>query len=315
MWPLVVVLLAMPSQEDDKPWPWQGPGCYFNLYYENDHGTDQNYTGGLQTDLGLYCGYFGQVKLGVGLTHGFSLWTPENRVFPGVITDDRPYASWHYAGLTLQLAAFEESRGAYRPWLWIGGELTFGELGNEPIQDFQNFLHENISNSPRVVGWDNGLGIAKQNVFQGSIEVMGRVPVSDGRIWDLWLLGGVDHGVLGRARAGAMARVGWNLDCAGIWSVTPHYINDNAVQPSVAAFFGGESRVVWENKTLKDDTGRSPHTIEIENLTYKVEGGVRVGYRRFFISLGRVVLWPEFEDQEDRYSTHGYWRAITGWTL
>lgn len=200
----------------------------FTFYWENDAfaNTDQNYTNGLRltwsrryrsagepaepsTGLNRFVDRLlfaneSKSNLGIALSLGQSIFTPSDTQQKSLITNDRPYAGYLYAGLSLY--AQQESRLNLL-------EVDVGVIGPLSLaKELQNGTHRLLGQNT-VKGWGNQLN------NEPTVEL---IYTTKWRIWN-WQAGngvGVDliphvSGRLGNVAIGADAgsefRIGWHL--------------------------------------------------------------------------------------------------------
>lgn len=144
-------------------------GGSYTLLVENDvfTGSDQHYTNGLrlsylsrQDDVPDYIRAFATampfVELGARLRAGYALghniYTPNNTKASGLVTDERPYAGYLYAGMAVVAESDSRSGNILDTW-----ELDIGIVGPMALgEEVQNNFHSLIG-SPKAQGWKNQL--------------------------------------------------------------------------------------------------------------------------------------------------------------
>ncbi|MEM6811454.1 MAG: lipid A deacylase LpxR family protein [Pseudomonadota bacterium] len=140
---------------------------FWNLSIENDlfgGGTDQYYTSGVRlsyfdvnTTVPVFIDKIAEAfptfdvneTTSTYFSIGQNIFTPDNIEVSSLQQDDRPYAGFLYG--SIGLASIENNHiDDFELSLGIVGPAAFGE-------ETQKFIHENISNSPEPLGWDNQL--------------------------------------------------------------------------------------------------------------------------------------------------------------
>lgn len=297
------------------------------LYWENDafaH-TDRYYTNGLRltwskryrsagepaepnTELNrlidrLLFAKMPQSNLGIALSLGQSMFTPSNTKQKALITNDRPYAGYLYAGLSLY--AYQQKRlNLFELDVGVIGPLSLAE-------ELQNDAHRLIG-SNRAEGWDNQLH------NEPTLELIYQ---TKWKIWN-WRAGngvGLDlipgvGGSLGNvaigADAGTEVRFGWHLpDNFGTAPIqsrcdTNFMAQDNSGSGQALSAFGinlfagFHGYYVLRDIFLDGNTFRSSPSIAKKPLVAEVTAGIACHYKRFRLYYAYVWRSKEFYQQK-----------------
>ncbi|MCB1208343.1 MAG: lipid A deacylase LpxR family protein [Verrucomicrobiales bacterium] len=313
----------------------------FSFYFENDifGGTDQRYTNGVRLSwtsprLAHFAdeetlGRLGSVlddmpwigasgfERNVAFTLGQAMYTPTDILRTDLITEDRPYAGWLYAGLGL---------------IWKNGTeknslvLNIGVVGPwSYAQETQRLVHEakNII-TPR--GWDNqlhnelGVALAYEHVWRLR-------PARDNSGWDWDLLpyaGATVGNVAINARLGAEVRLGWNLpDDFGTAAIDPATTTPAPVESVGSAklwrhklgahvFLRAEGRAVAHDIFLDGNTFGNSHSVDKEPFVGDLAAGVSINWKNTVLTYSYVMRSKEFKGQEDEQL---FGSLTLGWTF
>jgi len=299
-----------------------GPGS-FTVQFENDRiaNTDRHYTHG--TRLSWASEKFddppeqaswlppilnpfdegGSWRTAIAL--GQNIYTPENIAEPALISNDRPYAGWLYAGFSL----FNEKRAPTDPESWDSLntlELDIGIVGPQSLADeTQTIVHERI-NVTRPSGWNHqlknepGLALVYEWKFRNrlknasselSLDIMPHTGLS---------LGNVDT----HAKLGGMIRAGYNVpDDFGPPRIRPGvsgpgYV-DSINDMGFYVFAGAEERLVGRNIFLDGNTFASSHSVEKRPLVGDLQFGAAVIFGRMTLAYSLVMRTKEFKGQSE----------------
>lgn len=133
--------------------------------YENDligSGSDQYYTSGVQLDYFKVdqkapdlvnrladdvLGYDVRSATATSFVLGQKIYTPKSIKISGAQNNDRPWAGWLYTGYTLT-NLYNTHSDEFTMLAGIVGPASLAE-------HTQKFIHKNITDSPKPMGWDN----------------------------------------------------------------------------------------------------------------------------------------------------------------
>jgi hypothetical protein len=134
-----------------------------NFSYDNDvyFGTDQYYSSGATLHYSRLVDHANRLyhklskhntdssKLIIRYSYGHKIFTPNKiKVAPQeILKGDRPYAGWHFMGLSVDNFPSINSKNSYR--------LTLGMVGDKSgIGNFHEWWHDKL-NMPHPTGWDS----------------------------------------------------------------------------------------------------------------------------------------------------------------
>ncbi|MGM0453542.1 MAG: lipid A deacylase LpxR family protein [Thermodesulfobacteriota bacterium] len=303
----------------------------FGLYVENDFffGDDREFTSGLKltwSRAGMkrfpkdarshrwlypvvhFLGFEGEPDsdkiLGINLSVGQNIYTPENIESKELIENERPYAGISYVEL-----GYHQRYGNYMDTIgFYGGIVGPHSYGEQ----FQSAFHE-LVNGIDPKGWDNQL--ENEPIIGVVYEIKKRVitPSSfTGIGYDMILNTG---GGIGNAQTyyniGAMARWGWHLpNDFGTFPMRPaSYFNPVLdVQPTrhetadrfgLHLFLSANTRAVIRNIFLDGNTFQDSHSVSKKPVVSSFMGGVGIISGRFKTSLSYVYQTESFKQQKD----------------
>jgi len=244
----------------------------------------------------------------VGLVLGQNIFTPEDTDASALVDDDRPYAGWLYAGISVHAETTRQRNGLTIDVL-DSVELDLGIVGPESFAaDVQNGYHDLIGVS-RSNGWDhqlaNELGIAL--IFErkwrpapwrfDALEV-DLIPSAGGSLGN----------VMTQLNLGAMVRLGQSLDVDyGPPHVRPSLSGLAAVAPgddlAWYLFAGVEGRAVARNIFLDGNTFADSHDVDKKRFVGDFQVGAAVVWRGVRLAFTHVFRTKEFDGQRraDRY--------------
>jgi lipid A 3-O-deacylase len=295
--------------------------------YENDLlvGTDRYYTNGvrlsytsprLRNQLPLAADALewlypfdsgADARLGISL--GQSMFTPGDIEVSELIVDDRPYAGWLYAGVSLNVEATQNAFGKQYKTL-DAIEVELGVVGPASLaEQTQKFVHK-IVDSPEPQGWDNqlhnepGLLIVLERKVRTPPLSLGAVQAD--AIPSLSVsLGNVETS----GGLGSVIRLGQGLDVDyGPPTIRPNLAGrtffERAPQPFNWYFFvGAEGRLVGRDIFLDGNTFRDSHSVDKNWVVGTFQAGVAASYRDLRFTFSYIARSREFEDQDspDQY--------------
>ena len=300
------LLWSVPAHAQDKPESPEPKsdgvqGCFINFQFENDlfgSGADSHYTHGTRLEIvvpepasgltNFSCHPLeGQVESGAGLLRmmlddlllvdarrrrvsfvlGQNIFTPEDIRTTSLISNDRPYAGWLYAGIGL-VAEREKVDGRavdnFELDIGVVGPAAFGE-------ETQNFWHREVINVREAEGW--------QNQLKNEIGVLAlyerkwpfRFQAEDSRMgFELTpSVGGALGNVYTYAAVGGSVRWGRNLpNDYGPPRIRPGLHGGGFFDPKPDSkigwylFAGIEGRAVARNIFLDGNTFRDSHSVD-----------------------------------------------------
>lgn len=294
--------------DDDRPPDDRGT---FTLLIENDaiYDSDRHYTNGLKAAwlssenipawlhrLGNYLPFFSSdSRRRYGISVGQSIFTPEDKDSTAVVSNDRPYAGWLYAGFAMtadsgnQLDTFELNVG-------VVGPHAQGEW-------MQNNFHSVIG-SDNANGWDNQLHDEFGAVLYYEHKWRGLLETSRGGL-------GVDvtphvGGALGNvytyAAGGATLRFGQDLPADyGPPRVRPALAGTGFFNPSAGfgwyLFAGAEGRAVARDIFLDGNTFGDSPSVDKEPFVADLQAGIAVTIKTVRLAFTQVYRTREFEGQ------------------
>ena len=298
----------------------------FSIYFENDlfAGTDQRYTNGTRLSwtsanlkkygddptFGGLTGNFDNISLlgdgsfsrNVVFSIGQNMVTPSDTIRTDLITDDRPYAGWLYAGLGL-IWKNETVRNSLILNLGVVGPWSCA-------QETQRLIHEARDIAvPR--GWNNQLGNEVGAALAWEIMWRIRDKSEGGWDWDLLPFAGVTVGnVAINARLGTELRLGWNLpDDFGTAAISDASSTSTPVENSKAkhwrdnfgihVFGRAEGRAVARDIFLDGNTFESSHSVTKEPLVADLAAGLSINWRNTKLSYAYLYRSREFKGQGD----------------
>lgn len=292
--------------------------------YENDllSGTDRYYTNGVRLSYTspalrdqipwaadalewLYPFDPGaDARLHVSL--GQNMFTPGDIEIAELIPDDRPYAGWLYAGIGLNVEAWQDFFGK-RFNRQDALELELGVVGPASFaEETQKFVHDLIG-SPKPKGWDNqlknepGLLIVLERKLRtpplswGSLQ-MDAIPTVNVSLGNVETSGGL----------GGIVRLGQGLEA----DYGPPMIRPNLTgrtffkQPAQAfnwyVFAGTEGRLVARDIFLDGNTFRDSHSVDKKHVVGTFQAGAAASYHNVRLTFSYIVRTREFEGQGSR---------------
>lgn len=323
---LFVTLAALPNSPNvfATPAATDESGA-FNLLLENDAlaATDRHYTSGLQLSyltaprpadswLSALLGWLpgngeGETRLGWQL--GQSIFTPDDKESSEFLPDQRPYAAWLYAGLSLVYSTDTH----IDTW-----SLNYGTIGPDAKgEEVQNKVHEWLD-ATIANGWQYQLGnrrggaliverkwraLAQTKILRFGVDFMPHVGVSLGNIEQY-------------ANTGFTMRIGNDLDNDfGPPRIRPSLPGTAYFVPhdrwSWYLFAGVDGRYVDKNIFLDDSAEHELWNIEKKDWVADAQAGLVLTRGDFRFAYTYVYRTEEFEQQKepDRFGSLGFtWR-------
>ena len=323
---LIVAYVVTPNLAATTPASAQNPPDTYSVQWENDRiaNTDRHYTNGFRLSWvsgardgdpmwvkdvleALYP--FASLRQGrVGAAFGQSIFTPEDTVTSGLVTDDRPYAGWLYGAISVH-AETKRAPASTATDILDTVELNLGIVGPWALgRQVQNGVHDLIN-----VGRSNGWGHQLDN--EPGLMLIGE------RRWRPapWKLFGLEAGaiphiggsvgnVMTFASAGAILRLGQNLDVDyGPPLIRPSLSGLAAVEKrsdfAWYVFAGVQARGVAHDIFLDGNTFSSSHSVEKKRLVGDAQVGVAFVFKGVRLAVTQILRTREFEGQRqaDRF--------------
>lgn len=307
-----------------------------NLYFENDlfEETDQNYTNGarislISPDVSSYIDdrngvlpdwvrylnreltFFHKSHRGlqrnVVLTMGQTMYTPQDINRTDLITDDRPYAGWLYAGIGYHSKNDRQLDSM---------ELNLGMIGPASLaEETQDFIHD-LRGFEKFKGWDNQLSneLGLVAVYEHKDKFL-RETYYGGLGYDAITHFGASLGnVATYLNGGFEVRAGWNIPADfGTAAVRPG--GDNAAPGSswdsrlsgkrlvgLHMFASVDARLVLRDIFLDGNTFSDSHSVAREPLVADAAVGLSLSYGKLKVSYAKIHRTKEFKLQNKGHS-------------
>lgn len=238
-----------------------------------------------------------------GLVLGQQMYTPEDLHSTTVVTGDRPYAGWLYAGVILQRHG--ETPSAAIP-VMDSLELDLGIIGPASLAaEAQRTVHRYRFPDDIPKGWGNQLKNEPGFVLKGA-RLWRLAPSGDmARHLDFIPYVGASGGnVQTFGDLGATFRVGWNLPADfGVPNIDSTATIHGGFVPSDPMWgfhlFGRvEGRAIYRNIFLDGNTWEDSHRVSKNPFVADLTWGVVFQLSRHFdVSYIRIVRTEEFEHQ------------------
>lgn len=244
-----------------------------------------------------------QMRAAVSL--GQSMFTPADLHTPLLQTNDRPYAAWLYLSAALQARSVSDPCHASgnRDWLTVWG-ADVGAVGPAALgKTIQDFVHDNISRSPRAQGWAHQLrNEPGLNLFH---QTKVRWTAGHRKQWaaDAIAHAGFSIGnVATYLNGGGAVRFGYGLpDDFGIDIIRSGADTSQAgghASPWGAHLFAGfDVRAVGRDISLDGNTFARSHHVAREVFVGDFQFGAALTFWRWTLSLSQVRRTPEFKLQ------------------
>jgi len=246
---------------------------------------------------------------GVEYVLGQQIFTPEDIDVPVLQVDDRPYAGWLYAGISLS-----GNRETDNPDISSDDTLTltFGMVGPASLaENAQKFIHKVINNDPPR-GWkyqlDNEPGVILTYKRRWQFSSSGRQ--TGGLEYDLSPhLIGVLGNIYTYAGSGIMWRLGRNLKNARADMFRPGFPSatyfDRQGGSGWHFFLGGEARAVAQNIFLDGNTFSHSHSVDKKHFVLDVQAGFAFRWKKLSVTFSEVFRTREFDGQDgaDKFGT------------
>ena len=288
-------------------------GHSMNLLLENDAfaATDRHYTNGLEflyltsprDPEGIAAWLSGWLpgnegaELRVGLQLGQDLFTPDDKAAAELLPDDRPYAAWLYAGLSVVYS----TPSHIDTW-----SLNVGTVGPDAGgEDVQNSVHDWLG-STEANGWRHQIAdqkggmlvverkwraLAQTEMLRLGVDLMPHVGFAAGNIQT-------------HANAGFSMRLGNDLDNDfGPPRIRPSLPGSAYFEPhdnlAWYLFVGVDGRYVERNIFIDDHDRASLWSIDKERWIGDAQAGLVVTRGDFRMAYTYVYRTREFEQQEE----------------
>jgi hypothetical protein len=243
-------------------------------------------------------------QYGTGLTQ--LMFTPADPATTEPTEGERPYAGWLGLEFSLQASAGDSANTA---------TLTLGTTGpNSYAQEAQDWVHENISNSPIFQGWDSQApGELTLNLHLAHKHRITGLDLTQD--WPLQLDGFYEWGAaLGNFRTnaylGALIRAGYHLPKSyatpsvqlGSFTETIFAEKDNQLDDfSLYGYAGTRGYAVLHDISLDGPLFRDwDESVNSKPWVGELSLGVAARYKWLEISLSHTLRSDEFEHQENR---------------
>ncbi len=289
-----------------------------SLNFENDlfSGVDQHYTNGIRIswlspegdtidllqsvrDVLEQIAWNENRTTRFGLFLGQDMYTPEDRYTTTLISDDRPYAGWLYAGMSLHTVT-DHGQGRMDQ---ESVEVNLGVVGPWSLaEQAQDFVHE-VRLIDTFEGWDNQLrtepGLLINYERKWRLHDPIKLGVTD---FDFIPHAGASVGnIMTQANVGGAVRWGWNVPKDFGPPSLIHSVTALDRRPessiSVYAFATAQGQVVAHNLFLDGNTFRDSHSVDKEHLVGDANYGVAVLFGRFKIAYTNAFRTREFAGQ------------------
>jgi hypothetical protein len=300
-------------------------GHSLNLLLENDAfaATDRHYTNGLEVAYltsprepgGIASWLTGWLpgnegaELRVGWQVGQDIFTPDDKEASELLPDDRPYAAWLYAGVSVVYS----TPGHIDTW-----SLNLGTVGPDAGgEGLQNGVHEWLGTT-EANGWSHQIpdrkgailvverkwrALAQTRVLRFGVDLMPHVGFAVGNIQTY-------------ANAGLSIRLGNDLDNDfGPPRIRPSLPGSAYFEPhdnwAWYLFVGVDGRYVERNVFIDDHDAASLWSIDKERWTGDTQGGLVITRGDFRMAYTYVFRGREFQQQmsADRFGSLAFtWR-------
>lgn len=238
----------------------------------------------------------------LGLALGQKMFTPEDIATRSLITDDRPYAGWLYAGIAF-VSRTADRLDSMELQLGVVGPASFAE-------DIQNLVHD-VRGISRAQGWDNQLanepGLAL--IYERKIRWMERVSASGFGYDIMGHAGGAVGNVFTYLNGGIEIRAGWNIPADfGTTLISPGGDTNapiahddprlNSKAPAGFHVFAATTgRLVVRDIFLDGNTFADSHSVDKEPVVADLIAGASLVMRRYKLSYAQVFRTQEFDGQ------------------
>jgi hypothetical protein len=233
----------------------------------------------------------------IGYVFGHDIFTPEDISREDLIIDDRPYAGWVYAGLSLHA----ETRTRLDTV-----ELDVGLVGPQAYaEDVQTIVHDMI-NVGRPNGWNNQLknepGLVLILDRRWRLKAPAKIAMLEADI--IPAFGGSFGHVRTHLSAGGIVRIGQSL---------PLDFGPPQIRPSLSAppafeapeffgwyiFGGADARLVLWNIFLDGNSFTESHDVSKNHLVGSAHFGAALAFGRVRLTATQVFRTQEYDGQGD----------------
>jgi lipid A 3-O-deacylase len=297
---------------------WENDGRFYQLLDD----SDRWYTNGVKLDFSFtrpwprvaaralpFQYVYDQPRKAGGIVLAQEIYTPEDLQTPTLITDDRPYAGYLYAGLYVQQA--DDFRMDHL-------ELDLGVVGSwSQAEAAQKQVHALLPNQVKPRGWDNQLS----NEFTVNLNYEHRWRTPKARVLDFEMdligaVGGRAGNVHTDLNASVTGRIGYNLphdfgpssiesfrDATGTW----------AEDFGIYVYGRATGRAVAHDIFLDGNTFANSYSIGHKELVAELQAGVMLHYRWF--ETGWADTWQsETFDGQSEPQVYGAWVVTARFT-
>lgn len=229
---------------------------------------------------------------------GQEIFTPEKLNTSKLIDDDRPYAGYLYAGITVNSASLRQLDSL---------ELQLGVVGKSSLaEETQDFIHGNdargwrnqLADEPAfMLTWNRFLRAYSQDIgSRHGFEILPRFGFSAGTVMD-FVTAGMELR-LGRrlpsSFATALVRPGYSVS-------GPFAPNDPRLERRLGwyLFAAADAKAVAHNIFLDGGTFRDGHSVNKKPLVSELTGGAVLFWRGGQVTFAPAWRSKEFEDQDE----------------
>jgi len=233
---------------------------------------------------------------------GQQIFTPEDIEVPVLQLDERPYAGWLYAGVSIS-----GDRETDRPGTTSQDTvtLTFGMVGPASLGEKAQKLFHRIGGNTRPEGWeyqlDNEPGVVLTYTRSWRHSFAGTQP--GGLEFDVspHLTGALGN-VYTYASSGFVWRFGRNLSSGRADTFRPGFPSaayfDQLAGPAWHVFLGGEVRGVARNIFLDGNTFSNSHSVDKKPVVADIQVGFAIRWKKLSFTVTEVYRSKEFDGQD-----------------
>jgi len=243
------------------------------------------------------------IQFGVGLSQ--LMFTPDNPNVPTPPAGERPYAGWLGAEFSLQAASEKSANTA---------TLSIGTTGkNSYAEESQDWVHQNISDSPIFQGWDSQA--PSELTINLHFDHKTRLSFLDDFKRPIEMDGFYEWGAsLGNFRTdaylGAFLRTGYNLPASyttprvQLGSFTDTIFGKNGAKQTDFSFYGfvgARTYAILHDIALDGPLFRDwAESVDSEPIVGEITFGVAAQWKCIELSLAHNLRSDEFDGQQNR---------------